>query len=226
MSYILQALARSEKERRQKDTPDFEDAFIEGEREGASRAPGWSAIFLTIGVATLTTILVLKFLDSKTPEYAADDPAARMAETSTPPAISAVPPNSIAQQPQETSSNKEPADEIANDNTLTPTEDAEIVAPAERPEVENEIAEFIPLSNVSEIAIIEPPVDPVHSLPGIELNIHIFSDDPAKRFVYINGKRHSEGDTIRENDGLIREITADGVIIDLGERRVLLNRIR
>ena len=49
-------------------------------------------------------------------------------------------------------------------------------------------------------------------LPALELNVHVFSDNPSKRFVYINSIRYSEG--ARIGDGIIlEEIISNGVIL-------------
>jgi hypothetical protein len=49
-------------------------------------------------------------------------------------------------------------------------------------------------------------------LPDLELNIHVYSTNPAKSFVYINSKRYREGATI-ENSVTLKKITSSGVIL-------------
>ena len=50
-------------------------------------------------------------------------------------------------------------------------------------------------------------------LTDIKISVHMYSEIPAKRFVYINSTRYSEGSKIN-NDLLIDEITENGVILN------------
>ena len=51
------------------------------------------------------------------------------------------------------------------------------------------------------------------SLPELHLDIHVFSDTPADRFVFINMSKYREGSRITEGP-LINEITPDGAVLD------------
>ncbi len=61
-----------------------------------------------------------------------------------------------------------------------------------------------------------------NSLNQYEVNVHVFDDDPLRRFVLINMDKYKEGDRIASNGPLIEEITAEGVVIDYGNGRALL----
>jgi general secretion pathway protein B len=61
------------------------------------------------------------------------------------------------------------------------------------------------------------------ALPKLQLELHAFADDPARRFVYINGEKYSEGATLKEGPRVVR-ITADGVILEVAGRQLLLAR--
>lgn len=50
-------------------------------------------------------------------------------------------------------------------------------------------------------------------LPPLELNIHVYSPTPSRRFVYINSRRYSEGAEVTAGI-TIEEITSDGVILN------------
>jgi general secretion pathway protein B len=60
-------------------------------------------------------------------------------------------------------------------------------------------------------------------LPALNLTMHVYSPDPAKRFVVINGDRKSEGDTLG-SDISLREIRADGVVLEVHGQRFLVPR--
>lgn len=50
-------------------------------------------------------------------------------------------------------------------------------------------------------------------LPGLKLSLHMWNDDPARRFAVIDGQRRVEGD--RVGDATITAIDRDGVLLDL-----------
>lgn len=60
------------------------------------------------------------------------------------------------------------------------------------------------------------------SLSQYEVNVHVFDDDPARRFVLINMDKYKEGDRIANNGPLVQEITAKGVVVDYGSGSALL----
>lgn len=60
------------------------------------------------------------------------------------------------------------------------------------------------------------------NLNQYEVNVHVFDDDPIRRFVLINMDKYKEGDRIANNGPLVEEITLKGVVIDYGSGRALL----
>jgi general secretion pathway protein B len=50
-------------------------------------------------------------------------------------------------------------------------------------------------------------------VPSLNLDLHVFNADPARRFVIVNGGRYREGATLREGP-TVAEITSDGVVLD------------
>jgi general secretion pathway protein B len=55
-------------------------------------------------------------------------------------------------------------------------------------------------------------------LPAIDLTMHVYSSDPAGRFVVIKGARHVEGEELGQ-DLFLREIRQDGLVLEFkGER--------
>ena len=51
------------------------------------------------------------------------------------------------------------------------------------------------------------------ALPDMNLDIHVFSGNPAERFVFINSSKYREGDRLRDGPR-VEEITAEGVILN------------
>lgn len=61
------------------------------------------------------------------------------------------------------------------------------------------------------------------SLPALRITMHVFAEQPAQRFAIIDGHRVAEGALLGEGV-VLAEITRAGVILDLHGQRVLLAR--
>jgi general secretion pathway protein B len=61
-------------------------------------------------------------------------------------------------------------------------------------------------------------------LPPLSVDLHIFTDDPAKRAVFINGRRYTQGATIAEGP-TVEQITHEGAVLSYRGRRFLLPRL-
>lgn len=64
----------------------------------------------------------------------------------------------------------------------------------------------------------EMPADFRAGFPDIDLQVHVHDTDPARRWVMIGNRRYPEGGTL-DSGPRIAEITADGVIFELGGQR-------
>jgi len=76
------------------------------------------------------------------------------------------------------------------------------------------------LSNV--VNLRDLPEGSRSSLSQYEVNVHVFDDDPIRRFVLINMDKYKEGDRIINNGPLVEEITPAGVVVDYGNGRALI----
>lgn len=63
-------------------------------------------------------------------------------------------------------------------------------------------------------------IDERRGLPPMKLSMHMWNQDPTQRFVILDGNRLHEGDRIGE--AIVTAITADGVILDWNGRRLEL----
>lgn len=66
------------------------------------------------------------------------------------------------------------------------------------------------------------PPDLRGSLPALNLDIHVYSADPGKRFVVVNGRRYREGDSV-EKSVVLESVTANGAILRQGGQRFRLS---
>jgi len=61
------------------------------------------------------------------------------------------------------------------------------------------------------------------NLPNLQLELHVFSPNPTERFVFINSSRYGEGDILQEGPQVIA-ITIDGVILSYAGQNFMLQR--
>lgn len=81
-----------------------------------------------------------------------------------------------------------------------------------------------------------PPVEPVtpsarplkqmppsfrSEFPKLVVEVHVYDDNPLRRFILVNGKKYRETDTLLEGPRVV-EITPDGVIVEHRGSQVLL----
>jgi general secretion pathway protein B len=90
--------------------------------------------------------------------------------------------------------------------TPAPVRDATAVRPAALP-----VASGIP--RITELAPAQR-----QRLPAMKLSMHMWNEDPARRFVVIDGQRKAEGD--RVGDAAVTAIDRDGVVLELDGQAV------
>jgi general secretion pathway protein B len=64
--------------------------------------------------------------------------------------------------------------------------------------------------------------DGQRGIPALNLDIHIYSADPDKRFVVINGRRYREGERLSEGP-VLESVARDGAILRQNGRRFRLS---
>jgi len=217
MSFILDALRKSETERQRQSGPGLVDA---GYRPPARRRGFWLPLLVCVLVANLL-LLGLVWI--------------RSAPAPTSPAVATVPAPVTA--PIAPPVPAAPPDADYEAMADVPALEPEDPSPAEMPE---------PLDTVAEPYGYETqPVDQgvagrgtvVDDLPTagqlmasgalttrpMHLDIHVFSTTPAERFVFINMRKYAEGAQLDEGPR-IEEITPEGVVLNEGGQRFLLTR--
>ncbi len=105
-----------------------------------------------------------------------------------------------------TSAGAKPAAAPANDKAAVTTQAATQPAPARATAKPAPPAPPLPM-------IWELPYSVRKDLPAIDLSMHVYSADPAQRFVVLKGDRHVEGDEVDDNL-VLSEIRRDGVVFD------------
>ena len=236
MSFILDALRKSETERQRQTAPGLVAA---GQRPPARRRAVWIPVLVVVLVANFALLATLWWRDR----------AAAPAPAATTPAPPVQPPLTRARDSNQSLKAVAGIAPAEND-TATAMEAANLRAPnAEEPAAENDTETLALPSDAPDAAEAasaaasqpEPAGPPsrirADNLPtasdlaasgaltvsGLHLDIHVFSAAPAERFAFINMKKYTEGTTLAEGPR-VEEITPDGVVLSHNGQRFLLTR--
>ena len=207
MSFILDALKKSEIERQRQSVPGLIDATQVRRR---SRLPGWA---IALGVLLGINLLVLSFFAFTRKSAPSPQPAP------TPPAIE------VAAAPPAHFSPLDPAPVFAPEIPVAapPSGAPAVVHHARRadplltdPDAGPESQEVLP--SMSELHLTG-----AQALPELHLDVHVYATKPSERFVYINMRKYHEGATLQEGPALER-IRRDGVVLGYQGLRFILPR--
>lgn len=242
MSFILDALKKSENERQRTIGPSLADAPM---RIAPTERPWWAiavAALLLVNLAVLAFVLLRDDDEAPTPVVPAQvaptaDPVQR-AMTSLPDPVSRPAPNPAVRSLAE-EAGVEPDPYYDGGEYIDPAHPdlaAAANVPAGPPAVRPiEPPTVAPLENRqtyqqprdaagSEILpTASALVASGTSLPDMRLDIHVYSNTPADRFVFINMRKYTEGQTTSEGP-TIERITPDGAVLNQGGLRFLLPR--
>jgi general secretion pathway protein B len=253
MSFILDALKKSEVERQRQAIPGLIDSRPPPPR---ARFPIWAiALTALLGVNLLVLAIVLTRGGSK-PEAPANS-AAVVANTPPPPSPAAAPPSAPpaappaalpsapASQPPGPPAGSQPAP--ARSDHFSPMDPAPVYAPelpvtsappvalappagrARTPEPLRAARTSDPLLTHEDSKAdteVLPSMSEVNlngQLPELHIDVHVYATNAAERFVYINMRKYREGETIAEGPVLER-IRRDGAVLNYQGVRFLLPR--
>ncbi|MDP9065262.1 MAG: general secretion pathway protein GspB [Pseudomonadota bacterium] len=223
MSFILDALKKSEIERQRQNIPGLVESRA---ARGHAKLPGWAiALCLLLAVNLLVLLIVLTHSWLKpapavavrsAPERAvageglrSTAPAASFSPLDTPPvyapeiAVPAGPPTSAPPM-------------------LKP---APVAGAGARPARRQEpVAQDYHAGDDEVLPTInEIDLTGALALPELHLDVHVFATTPAERFVYINMRKYHEGARLEEGP-VIERIRRDGVVLTYHTLRFLLPR--
>ncbi len=193
MSFILDALRKSENERQQQGTAEFAGVPTTSTKPSTPRWLWLIGALLLINLAALVGLLTRPEIE---PVTATADVPAEISE----PAAEATFEDRIAAAQQELPSQPDPQ----------PVETME-QAPAVMPEVISNNPAAIDTSNVYP-TIHEVIAQGAVSLPELHIDIHVFSEAAEERFVFINMNKYREGEILDEGPAVV-EILPDGAVL-------------
>ena len=225
MSFILDALRKSEQERQRNQGPRIADVRVQDTRSNKSF---WLPLVMLLVGINFSLLLFLWLKAS--PETPSDSAAARAGDSRPaemsgyappPPAMPRTPETALVIDPESRMLATElPAEAAASDLGAEPAaEQAE--APANRPQPATASSAQNAYSGLP--AYESLVLAGVISLEPLHLDIHVYSDKPAERFVFINKSKYREGETLKEGP-LLDAITAEGVVLSHQGNDFILTR--
>ena len=200
MSFILDALKKSEAERQRQAGPAMFQAPAARPRRGV---PTWlivtGALLVVVNLAGLLWVMLRPSSTSGSVPAAAAPPAAAPVTSARPAATPAAPAASAATAPVEA----QPA------TTELAVPEPEAALP--------ETPEDARIAGLKRYATLGS------SVPPLRLDLHVYSTRPADRYALINMRKLREGDTTE--DGVkVKEITRSGVVVLFRGEELLLAR--
>jgi len=234
MSLILEALRKSEAERRRGRMPDLHAELPPAPAPRAATKPAWP--WLAGSAALVTVALVAWLAFGPRAQVAAVANNAPVAVRSPTPAAALAPVphlqpavgratvrTATAEPVPRTSA---PAPGLPQDlprSLPPPSPVATAIASAPAPAPSAQLTPRpLPLppppasTGAAVLTLADLAPDERKALPPLKLSMHMWNDDAAQRFVILDGNRFGEGD--RVGDAVITAITRDGVLLDWNGR--------
>ena len=206
MSFILDALRKSETERQQQASAEFATVPASS---GGSGVPRW---LWALGLLLAVNLAVLIGL------WLRPDVATKVAPTEAPPT-------------ETLAAEAAPAEAAPAESFASRVEAARQNAPAEEEAAVDEPVEEPPVARVTiepSTALTLPTYQEVQARGLIDttplhVDIHVYSEIADDRFVFVNMAKQTEGSRLREGP-LVEEIVPEGVILEMNGTRFLLPR--
>lgn len=221
MSFILDALRKSEHERQQSAGPGLSQVPLATPR---AQMPRWALVVIGVLAATALVLGGAWWQASRGPSAptAAVLPLVERG-VELPPPVATLRPSSAPQQPAPTQPLAQPSDAAPGASSLAAaageTEPAftqpEAYPPALSSRQLDLPADAPALPSVTALAAEGVAV------PALRLELHAFSGAPADRFVFINGRKYVEGERLLEGPQLV-SIEPTGAVLAYAGRRFVL----
>lgn len=239
MSLILDALRKSEAERRRGQAPDMYSATpisLSSRRIDPLRL--WPVLVFALLVAIAGVVFWRG--PASTPAATAPAPAAADATTDERDEVAAaIAADRLANPPSAGApTNPPPRKADASDATRTAATTSPLPAPDAGQPASSPSPAFAPLPPVTNAAPSagqdagdDEPAPPSlavldgserAALPPLKLSMHVWASEPARRFAIVDGQRVTEGSSL--GAGVVAQIRRDGVVLEIGGRRFLLPR--
>jgi len=205
MSYILDALKKSEQERGRGSAPSVQTLHTIGHDSVTTRTHYWPHVLLFAIFVNLGALLYFIITDTRDQQPVTQPLAAAQTEPTTV-GTTHTPAAAVGTEPLLAPINEE----ILYKQVTMPAA-AEAAAPQTAPIVETSFA-YTP-SQASLLQRDELPESIQQQIPIMEFSAHVYSSNPLHRSIVINGRFMEEGDQFA-SDVTLSEITPKGAIFD------------
>ena len=212
MSFILDALKKSETDRQEKGSAEFANVPVSAGDDGPPRWLWVLGALLLINVVVVAGLL-MRPAAQPAAGVPAPEPVASIATEA--------PPQAAPQQ-------QFAAEIAAARQTTLPRE--------EPPVIESAAPTRAPAPSVASTPATNEPANPLAlptaqeviangslTLPTLHVDVHVYSESPADRFVFINMTKHKEGSVLNEGPR-VQSITPEGVVLSQNGITFLLPR--
>jgi general secretion pathway protein B len=235
MSLILDALRKSEAERRRGQAPDL---FTPLATRGAPVDKPRIAL-LAIGIAAIlvTSVIVFWPWSTKPPQVPENDSATteNLPSVDSAPAIATSPITPAPAEPPRAAAVAPSAPVIrkpVEPKPMATSPAIDMAATAQKPpaQVETDSIASTAAAPSSDASDSEPSLPSLATLdskaraalPPLQLSMHVWNEDPTRRFAIIDGQRLGEGGKLA--GAVVAEIRRDGVVLEIDGRQFLLPR--
>jgi len=223
MSYILDALTKAAQQR-ERQVPVVQRLLsaAPARRAAWARVPGRLPAALALSVGLLAVALVWWLRSTPSPEPPEMTPALS-ASAPRSPGVEPTRPLKLEPLPKPEIPTEKPAPVEREGSASAPTITAKPPAPPSSPPASRSPGAVLQPAPAPSSAAVAPATPAERA--GLKLEALIYSDVPAQRMVFINGRRYTEGDMV---DGRLRveEIQEDGVALSDQGRRFTLRVAR
>jgi general secretion pathway protein B len=248
MSFILDALKKSEDARLRQAGPSLADAPA---RRRRTERPWWAIAVAALLLVNMVVLGIVLARGKNGPKATAVEPA----HQSTPQAQAAPSPVSTVDAGQSAgavepataqptpvvqsarAALESPAEPVTQMQPITGPSVAPAIVTAPQPTASSASPTFnSPAPAAAPVAQSPPPpqrsldnlptaneVASRGSVPPLHLDLHVYAANSPGRFVFINNRKYQEGQTITEGP-IVEEITPDGVILSSNGQRFMLPR--
>jgi general secretion pathway protein B len=216
MSFILDALRKSELERQRQNGPSIAELPIARD----DRRLPWALLAIGLLLAVNVGVLLFFLLRDATGTIT----AAGTTSTAAPNVVASLP-----AAPTPLPANAAPPGNAPDDALQAPVSELLAEASAPPPAPDPTLLPDAPVTYAPEPvdeyppSIRDLPARSTAGLPELSVDLHIYSDDPAKRVVFINGRRYQTGGVLAEGP-TVEEINRDGAVLSYHGQRFLLPR--
>ena len=225
MSFILDALKKSETDRQQRTSSEFAGVPASGDRAGA---PRWLWALRALLAINLVLLLALFLRPSEAPATSPSTGVTGPQNAAANASIRSAAAHSETAVVDATRGGESFAEQVAQAKQNQPAPgDAVITATGESPAGLAQAPEVSAPKTTRDTAtlptIYKVITDGTLVLPDLHLDIHVYSDVPEDRFVFINMSKQRERSQLPEGP-VVEEITPGGVVLEYRGTSFLLPR--